>query len=137
MISSAALVAPTDPRIELPAGRDGTSFAGVLAQAEQDRAAVRESAAQLVSTTFILPVLESMHDSPFQQPPFAPGFAEKRFMPLLDQQLADRITSGANFPLVDVITERLMGRAQETPDAPSSPVMPTRRAATARSGGRR
>jgi Rod binding domain-containing protein len=97
-ISDAMIAAP----ITVP--QDATGFDKAL-----DREKVRQSAAQLVSSAFILPVLESMHDSPFLQGPFAPGFAEKRFMPLLDQHIADRITSGANFPLVDVITERLMG----------------------------
>ncbi len=93
------------------AGRGGKGFAALLgrASASQDREIVRQAAAQLVASTFIMPVLQSMHDSPFLKPPFAPGFAEKQFQPLLDQQVADRLTSAARFPLIDLITDRLMG----------------------------
>ena len=38
--------------------------------------------------------------------PFAPNISEKRFGPLMDQHIADRITKAANFPLVDVIVDR-------------------------------
>ena len=95
------------------AGRGTGTFSDVLGKAakDQDREAVRQSAAQLVSSTFIMPVLKSMHDSPFLEAPFAPSYAEKRFQPLLDQQVADRLTSAAQFPLIDVIVDRLMGPA--------------------------
>ena len=73
------------------------------------REMAREAATQLVSAALILPVLESMRDSPMLRPPFAPGFAEKRFAPLLDQQIADRITGASNFSLVDQIVDRLLG----------------------------
>ena len=105
------------------AGRGNGTFNAVLGKAAQDedREAVREAASQLVSTTFIMPVLKAMHDSPFLEPPFAPGYAEKRFQPLLDQQVADRLTHAARFPLIDVIVERLMGPAppMDTPDTTS------------------
>ncbi len=105
------------------AGRGNGTFTDVLTKAakDQDREAVRQAAAQLVSSTFIMPVLRAMHDSPFLEPPFAPGYAEKRFQPLLDQQVADRLTNAARFPLIDVIVERLMGpaRPSETPDTAS------------------
>lgn len=97
-------------RAPLP-GRPEGAFAQVLAQAERgrDRAAARDAATRLVSSAFVMPVLASMHDSPFLEPPFAPTFAQKQFQPLLDRHLADRITGGANFPLVDVIVDRLLG----------------------------
>ena len=92
-------------------GRREAVFSTLLDHASetQDREAVRQAAAQLVASTFIMPILQSMHDSPFMKPPFAPGFAEKQFQPLLDQQVADRLTTTARFPLIDVITDRLMG----------------------------
>ena len=99
-------------------GRGEAAFTSILgsASATQDRETVRQAAAQLVSSTFIMPVLQSMHDSPFLKPPFAPSYAEKRFQPLLDQQVADRLTSAARFPLIDVITDRLMG-PEKPPEA--------------------
>ena len=98
-------------------GRSADAFSAVLTRAAggQQREVVREAAAQLVSSTFIMPVLQSMHDSPFLKPPFAPGYAEKRFQPLLDQYVADRLTSAARFPLIDVITDRIMGSEETTP----------------------
>lgn len=94
-------------------GRGSTSFKAALnmAAVDQDRQAVREAAAQLVASTFIMPVLQASHESPFLAAPFAPSFAEQRFQPLLDQQFADRLTSAARFPLIDVIVDRLMGPA--------------------------
>ncbi len=101
------------------AGRGAAGFSTVLSRASAggDREVVRRAAAQLVASTFIMPVLQSMHDSPFLKPPFAPGFAEKRFQPLLDQQFADRLTSAARFPLIDVIVDRLMGPEKPPPHA--------------------
>ena len=87
-------------------------FAQLLQQAtggQTRREIAREAATQLVAAALIMPVLESMRDSPMLRPPFAPGLAEKRFAPLLDQQIADRIAGAANFSLVDQIVDRLLG----------------------------
>ena len=76
--------------------------------ANTDHAALAEAASQLVSSAFVLPVLSSLHDSPFRlkEGPFAASTAEKRFAPLLDQQFADRVTKAANFSLVRSIIDR-------------------------------
>jgi Rod binding domain-containing protein len=76
--------------------------------AESRHDTARTAAAQLVSSAFVLPVLEAMREDPLgsDSGPFAPGAAEKRFGPLLDQQFADRITSASNFPLIDAIVSR-------------------------------
>jgi Rod binding domain-containing protein len=94
-----------------PVHRSGEQFSQILDQAAQnrDRAVARNAANQLVSSVFIMPVLASLHDSPFLEPPFAPSFAEKQFQPLLDQHVADRITGASNFSLVDAIVDRLLG----------------------------
>lgn len=87
-------------------------FAQLLQQAtgrQTRREMAREAATQLVAEALIMPVLESLRDSPMLRPPFAPGFAEKRFAPLLDQQIADRIVGASNFSLVDQIVDRLLG----------------------------
>jgi len=127
MINIAAIETPvfTGPTSfeAIVVGRGNGTFNAVLNKAaqDQDREALREAAAQLVSSTFIMPVLKAMHDSPFLEPPFAPSYAEKQFQPLLDQQVADRLTTAARFPLIDVIVERLMGpaRPSEEPDITS------------------
>ena len=94
-----------------PAAHRDAAFSQVLQQAARgrDREAARDAATRLVSSVFVMPVLASMHDSPFLEPPFAPTFAQKQFQPLLDRHLADRITGSASFPLVDVIVDRLLG----------------------------
>ena len=94
--------------------RSGALFSQVMHNAAQgsDRDVAREAAAKLVSSTFVMPVLESLRESPFLGPPFAPSFAQKRFQPLLDQQIADRITTAANFPLVDMIVDQLLGESE-------------------------
>jgi Rod binding domain-containing protein len=70
---------------------------------------LRREAARLVSSALVLPALESMRQSPLAGGPMAPGFAERRFMPLLDQHMADRITRSRGFGLVDSIVQRLAG----------------------------
>lgn len=112
--------APVDAVTAMPVrrapagGPGGASFSQALQDAARgrDRAAARDAATQLVSSVFVMPVLASLHDSPFLEPPFAATYAEKQFQPLLDRHLADRITGGANFPLVDVIVDRLLGPAR-------------------------
>jgi Rod binding domain-containing protein len=110
----------------LPARGGAEAFSQVLAQAarDHDRAVARDAASRLVSSVFVLPLLASMQDSPFQAPPFAPSFAEKQFQPLLNQHLADRITGAANFSLVDVIVDRLLG--PESPPAAAPAAMENR-----------
>ena len=68
----------------------------------------REAASQLVASTLILPVLQQLRESGFMSPdnPLAPTSAERRFGPLLDQEIADRITNATNFPLIDAIVEQ-------------------------------
>lgn len=77
--------------------------------------AARLAATQFVSSAFIVPVLATLHESSFQVEPFAPNFAENRFAPLLDEQIADRIVGSANFKLVDVIVDRVMRRSAAEP----------------------
>jgi hypothetical protein len=90
--------------------RGVTSFEDVLnAAGRQERAAqARGAAEQMVASAFIMPVLAKLRESPFLTGPFAPGDAERRFGPLMDQHVADRITAGDHFPLVDQITDHLL-----------------------------
>lgn len=71
---------------------------------------VRELAVQLVSTAFVQPALESVRDSGFRSERFAAGDAERRFGPLLDQHIADRVTGASEFPIVDRLTEHVLER---------------------------
>jgi hypothetical protein len=67
-----------------------------------------DAATKLVSSAFVLPALESLRDSPFADGPLAPGPVERRFGPLLDTHIADRITKSANFRLPHTIAERML-----------------------------
>ncbi|MDY7107797.1 MAG: hypothetical protein SYC29_04090 [Planctomycetota bacterium] len=90
--------------------RDASTFEAMLAAAgrRQQAGQAREAAQQMVASAFIMPVLADLRESPFLSGPFAPGAAERRFGPLLDQHVADRITAGDRFPLIDQITEHLL-----------------------------
>ena len=89
------------------------SFERVLrdAGAAKEAGKVEEVARKLVSLAFIEPVLAKLRETNQAAGPFAPGDAERRFGPLFDQHLADRITSSANFPLVDSLREHLLARS--------------------------
>lgn len=111
---SAAAVAPRQADAFPTGGGAGeTAFATLLdvARGPDAEAQVREAATQFVASAFILPVLEQMHESPFAAEPFAPNAAQRRFAPLFDQQIADRVTGAAQFPLVDGIVEQVMNAA--------------------------
>jgi Rod binding domain-containing protein len=112
----ASLPAEVHGAMSAGAAPAGEGFAGILrGQCAADREAARTAAAQLVSSTFIVPMLAEMREGSFLAGPFAQGFAERQFQPLLDQQIADRVTSGANFPLVEAIVDQLMGAEPKTP----------------------
>jgi hypothetical protein len=68
----------------------------------------RVAASQLVSTALVQPAIASWQDSPFRpkEGVFAQSTVEKRFAPILQQQLADRITQASNFSLIDVVTAK-------------------------------
>jgi Rod binding domain-containing protein len=90
-------------------GRPPAGFASTLEShmpQETKREQVREAAEQLVASAFIVPVLASMRETSKAAGPFAPGTVERRFGPLLDQHLADRITQASRFTLVDAIVDR-------------------------------
>lgn len=81
------------------------------AQAAVKPADLREAAEQLVSSAFIAPMLGAMRESSMAAGPFSPGAVEKRFGPLFDQQVADRVTQASRFTLVDAIVERYAAMA--------------------------
>lgn len=69
---------------------------------------LRHAAAQFVSDGLVAPALSTLHQSPLRPKsgPFAPSSLERRFAPLLEAHLAERVTQAANFPLVDTIVKR-------------------------------
>lgn len=109
--SPAALAPSAAPRADRSdfEERLGTVLDNAAGGPTQDEI-LREAASQLVATAFIMPLVQSMHESPWAQGPFAPGTAEKQFRPMLDQQLADEVTSASTFGLVDTIVKELGSR---------------------------
>lgn len=100
-----------------PPADQGAAFERALkSAATKSPEELRAAATQLVSSAFIMPILSAMHESPFSQKgPFAPGDAEKRFAPLLDEKLADNITRKSNFPIIDSIVRRFTRAAAPAP----------------------
>ena len=77
--------------------------------ADDRRSQAQAAAEQLISSTFVLPILGELHSSTLAGDRFTPGAAERRFQPLLDQHLADHIVQSAQFPLVGQIRDQLLG----------------------------
>ena len=110
-IEVSALARLTPAAAALPAPSQAGSFEAALRRAARsagDSETLREAATQFVATAFILPILHAVREGSFNDGPLAPGTGEHRFAPLLDQHLADRITTGARFPLVDSIVRHLI-----------------------------
>ena len=86
----------------------GESFVTALRTAQKDdQTTMQEAAEKLVTDAFVKPALASMRESPFRDGLFAPGPGERRFMPMLDELIADRITKAANFSLVEAVTRHI------------------------------
>lgn len=86
-------------------------------EAEQ-REQVREAAAQLVASAFVLPMLQQIRDDPLGSDLFKGGVAEDLFGQQLDTHLADDMAKGMNTPLVDAVERYLMGEPQQVNAAP-------------------
>lgn len=101
--------------MELPvSGPAYRSLHAKAVESPQDKA--REAATSYVASAFLMPVLASLHESPFElKPPFAPGTAEKRFSTMFDQQMADRIAQASNFGLVEQIVNRYASTGMPAP----------------------
>lgn len=88
-----SLLAP-DSRLAVDAGRGDT------------RGLALEAARTLVAEGFVKPVFAKLRDGEMAADMFKPGAAEKRFRPLLDGMLADRVVASKDFPVVEVVADR-------------------------------
>lgn len=95
------------PRAELDFGRllAGVSERQPGATPEQ---VARRSAEEFVASTLIVPVLKALRAQNSAAPPFAPGEGERLFGPLLDEEIAVRISRAERFPLVDRLARDLL-----------------------------
>lgn len=82
-----------------------------LAGLRAGRDNVRAIAQQLVAAALVQPALASMREGSDAAAPFQPTAAEKRFGPMLDAMLAERIVGASNFELPRVIEQRLLDAA--------------------------
>lgn len=101
-------------RAESPAlARQSERFAELVDRAGKGlgRDEIRQAAEQLVSATFIAPVLSQVRESSMAAPPFAPTPGERQFGTLLDQRVADEIVRSSRLPIVDRLTRDFMARA--------------------------
>ena len=101
---------PTDR----PASADQTErFEQLIerAKAGAPEAEIRQAAEQLVSATFIVPVLSQIREPNNAAPPFAPTQGEKQFGAILDQRVADEIVKSSRLPIVDRLTRDFASRA--------------------------
>ena len=89
----------------------GRSLSPTAEAALTPKARARQAAEQLVTQTFILPLLKQLRESDRTAAPFAPSQAEKQFRALGDAELAQRIVHAARFPLVDRLARDLLKRS--------------------------
>lgn len=97
-------------------------------RAEMTDTQAREAAQEFVSLSLVQPVLAQLRKTNQAWGPFKPGAHEKQFGPLIDGQIAMRLTKAQNFPLVDAIarnlleaSQRLAAAAGPLPGPPSAP----------------
>jgi len=104
----------------VPLRAEAEGFASMLdrsvrTKAEGDEAEVarqtRAAAEEFVAIGLVQPILASMRELNQAAEPFAAGAAERRFGPMLDAEIAQRIVRSANFGLVDSVARQLL-RAQ-------------------------
>ncbi len=74
---------------------------------------LRTAAEQLVATTFVQPMLAKMREDPFKSDLFHGGQAEEVFGQQLDTLLAERVTSRADFSIVDAVYRSIADRAAQ------------------------
>lgn len=95
------------------AGRE-SDFASLLGKATSPdtsrtpEQSARQAAEQFVALTFVQPLLKQLRESNSAAAPFAPGEGEKQFQGLIDADIAQRMVSRSNFPLVDRLTSDLL-----------------------------
>jgi Rod binding domain-containing protein len=91
-------------------------FSQVLTRAKDEQLTpeqqARGAAEQFVSIAMVQPLLSQLRQTNQAAPPFAPSNAEKQFQSLFDAQVAERITSAKQFPLVDAVATQLLKRLE-------------------------
>ena len=76
------------------------------ARSGDTRGLALEAARTLVGEAFVKPVLASLRDAGLAADAFKPGTAEKRFRPMFDAMLSDRVVESSHFALVERVADR-------------------------------
>lgn len=89
-----------------------------LLNTERGRLA-RQAAEQFVADAFVVPALQTLRDGPFavEDGPFATTTTERRFGPMFDSILADRIVGRTKWSLIDTVARRLLNQGRSTASA--------------------
>lgn len=77
----------------------------------------RRAAEEFVALSLVQPVLARLRADNQAWGPFAPGAHEKQFGPLIDAEIALRMTRASNFPLVDAVARQLESHARKIEEA--------------------
>lgn len=115
-------------RSPLPQNRESaarTDFASVLGRmgksaSETPEQLAHRTAESFVAMTFVQPLLKELRSSNHTAAPFAPTEGEKQFQGLMDAQLAQRIVSTAQFPLVDKIASDILSKSRRAAGGPDA-----------------
>ncbi len=89
-----------------PTARGPAFSADFDVDAQRDVSEARRQAEKLTASALIAPVLAQLRENSTAAPPFGPTMAEKRFGPIQDAIVADRLVQASNFPIVDAIARR-------------------------------
>lgn len=106
-------------------GRFGLALARATSDAKSpaERQA-HKTAEEFVGMTLVQPILTMLREQSDAAPPFAPGAGEKAFGPLLDAELAKRITHAKGFGLIDVVARNLLGKRGAVDAKEAAPNVP-------------
>ena len=82
---------------------------------------VRNAAEQLVSSSFVLPILQQLQNDPFRSDLFHGGQAENMFSQQLNTQIADDIVKRSNYPVAEHVYNQIMNRVNQTAHQNTTP----------------
>lgn len=103
---------PSTPKTPVQSGADKDKpFSLALRREVQGQTAAeqaRSAAEEFVAGTLVLPVLSQLRQTNMAAEPFAPGHYEKSFGPILDIEIAMRMTRAQGFDLVDAVAHGLL-----------------------------
>lgn len=108
--SGMSAFSPARPRHD---AEDGRRFSEIIGKGpsqpdkRKPEEQAREAAEQLLSVTFIQPVLKQVREMNDAPPPWGPTQAEKQFGPMLDAKLADQLIKAARLPIIERLSRDL------------------------------